>query len=233
MRKPKRHRSGLVRAIACGVLGATVLASGCGSSSKDLKVDILSPVDGSHMNADHVTVRGTVSPGDATVQVLGRDAQVGNGVFTTSVPLHTGQNAIDVVASRSGSAPVSTSVTVVRPTSHSRRKPHTQTTTVIEPAPQTTPAPTPSGSGDWPGGSGYTVILASEGSETAARSTQSQATATGLDAGVLYSSNFRSLRPGYWVVFSGRFTTEGQASQRAVRARELGYGDAYPRFVSP
>jgi cell division protein FtsB len=95
-------------------------------------------------------------------------------------------------------------------------------------------APEPSGSlGDWPGGSGYTAILASLSTESEARADQRQATAAGLDAGVLFSSDFRSLRPGYWVVFSGDFGSVGEAEERVERAQELGYSDAYPRFVSP
>jgi hypothetical protein len=54
-----------------------------------------------------------------------------------------------------------------------------------------------------------------------------------LDAGVLFSSDFRSLRPGYWVVFSGTFSAQPDAARRADRARELGYSSAYPRLVSP
>lgn len=87
--------------------------------------------------------------------------------------------------------------------------------------------------GDWPGGSGYSAMLGAFSSEANARSRQREATEIGLDAGVLYSSNFSSLRPGYWVVFSGTFTSQDEAAARADRARELGYSDAYPRFVSP
>jgi len=110
-----------------------------------------------------------------------------------------------------------------------------------EEAPATAPS-TPTGtgdqehnasSGDWPGGSGFTAILASLSSEAEANSIQAEATAGGLDAGVLYSSNFSSLRPGYWVVFSGVFPDASGAATRTTRAHELGYADAYPRFVSP
>jgi hypothetical protein len=87
--------------------------------------------------------------------------------------------------------------------------------------------------GDWPGGSGFTAILASLPSEAEAASTQADATTRGLDAGVLYSSNFSSLRPGYWVVFSGAFPNASGAAARTRRAHELGFADAYPRFVSP
>jgi hypothetical protein len=86
---------------------------------------------------------------------------------------------------------------------------------------------------DWPGGSGYTTILASLSSEDEALVVQAEATSAGLDAGILLSSDYPSLRPNYWVVFSGTFGGVGEAAERADRARELGYGDAYPRFVSP
>jgi hypothetical protein len=88
------------------------------------------------------------------------------------------------------------------------------------------------GVGDWPGGTGFTAILASVSTEAEARSIQSEATGRGLDAGVLYSSEFSSLRPGYWVVFSGDFPNADGAEARAGHAQELGYADTYPRFVA-
>ena len=86
---------------------------------------------------------------------------------------------------------------------------------------------------DWPGGSAYTVILASLGSEAEASDFQAEARAAGLDAGILNSSDYGSLNPGYWVVFSGTYDSSDGASQRASYAKSLGYSDAYPRFVSP
>lgn len=90
-----------------------------------------------------------------------------------------------------------------------------------------------SGSEDWPGGSAYTAILASLGSESEAIDFQSEARADGLDAGVLNSSEYGSLNPGYWVVFSGTYDSSDGASERASYAKSLGYSSAYPRFVSP
>ncbi len=87
--------------------------------------------------------------------------------------------------------------------------------------------------GDWPGDSAYAAMLGAFSSEWRARARQNEATRRGLDAGVLYSSNFSSLRPGYWVVFSGSFASSSEAAQRAQRAQTLGYSDSYPRFVSP
>lgn len=90
----------------------------------------------------------------------------------------------------------------------------------------------PATSDDWPGGAAYTTILASVQSESEARLIQSKASASGLDAGVLYSTNYRSLRPGYWVVFSGTSPSKQDADELTARAKALGYSDAYPRFVS-
>lgn len=99
-------------------LGASALV-GCGSSSSNtasraVSVHVTAPADGAKVKSDRIDVRGTVSPNDATVQVVGQNAQVGNGVFTASVALHRGRNSIDVVASAPGVAPANTSITVTR-----------------------------------------------------------------------------------------------------------------------
>lgn len=103
------------------------------------------------------------------------------------------------------------------------------------PPSKTYPAPPGSPTGrladEWPGGSGYTTVLASVKSEAEARRIQSHASARGLDAGVLYSNNYRSLRPDYWVVFSGTSPNKQDADRRTDRAKRAGYA-AYPRFVS-
>lgn len=83
-------------------------------ANSSIDVQITAPADGSSLRADRVTVRGTVTPPDAEVQIVGRQAQVGNGVFTASVGLHPGSNTIDVVASMAGAAPASTTITVIR-----------------------------------------------------------------------------------------------------------------------
>jgi hypothetical protein len=87
------------------------------------------------------------------------------------------------------------------------------------------------GSDDWPGGTGFAAILIGL-LNGEADSIQAEATARGLDAGVLHSSDYSSLQPGYWVVFSGDFPNTEDAEARADHAHELGYSDAYPRFVA-
>lgn len=83
-------------------------------ANASVKLDITAPSDGSSMRADRVAVRGTVTPSDATVQILGRSVEVGNGVFAGFVPLHGGANTIDVVASAAGSAPATATITINR-----------------------------------------------------------------------------------------------------------------------
>jgi Glucodextranase, domain B len=96
------------------------LAGGCGSSgdkqesASAARVQVTSPADGSAVRSDRITVRGTVTPPEANVLVLGQPAQVGNGVFTIAVPVHRGQNTIDVVASAKGVTPASTKIVVTR-----------------------------------------------------------------------------------------------------------------------
>ena len=58
-------------------------------------------------------------------------------------------------------------------------------------------------------------------SESAARAIEQRAIGSGLNPGVLYGSNFGSLRPGYWVVFSGVYATQSDAARSAARARNL------------
>jgi Glucodextranase, domain B len=100
-----------------GLLSLVIVACGGSKSAADnssVELQIAAPADGSTLRADRVAVRGTVSPGNATVQILGRSVQVGSGVFAGSVPLHRGANTIDVVASAEGSAPATATITVNR-----------------------------------------------------------------------------------------------------------------------
>jgi hypothetical protein len=122
--------------------------SGCGSSNDKASaahVQITAPVDGSDVRGNRVTVRGTVSPPDAAVQVLGQPAQVGNNLFSSSVALHSGANHIDVVATAPGANPTTTAVTVIR-SGNGKVK--------VTPAPSNTGTATGGGSGGGGGGGG-------------------------------------------------------------------------------
>lgn len=94
---------------ACGGTTTTTTTTG-----GEVSVVVTSPTSGSVIAGNSVTVRGTVSPPAATVQVQGHPAAVGNGVFTAAAELHGGRTTIDVIGSAPGDVPGSTSVVVVQ-----------------------------------------------------------------------------------------------------------------------
>jgi hypothetical protein len=98
----------------------------------------------------------------------------------------------------------------------------------------TTPESTPTG-GDiasWPAGeSGWTVVLASKTSESEARDAAENFSNDGIgDVGVLNSDDFSSLKSGFWVVYSGRYDSQSEASDAldGIDAK-----DAYIRRIVP
>lgn len=93
--------------------------------------------------------------------------------------------------------------------------------------------------GDWPAGlTAWAVIIASKEqdrfTEADARVIADEASAAGvLQTGVLDSSAYPSLNPGYWAVYSGPYTTQDEAEQAAANIRTQGYPEAYAREVAP
>jgi hypothetical protein len=103
------------------------------------------------------------------------------------------------------------------------------------PEPTTTPSPDSGGStgvADWPSGkSGWTVVLASKTSESQANDQAEQFAGEGIsNVGVLHSDDFSSLKPGFWVVFSGQYDSQSEASDAldGIDAK-----DAYIRRIAP
>jgi len=80
-----------------------------------------------------------------------------------------------------------------------------------------------------PGRPLWTVIVGSFETREEAERLGVAMCVSGLSAGVVYSSDFASLAPGYWVTHSGAFSDGGQAAGEAGRLRALGFADAYPR----
>ena len=121
-------------------------------------------------------------------------------------------------------------------------KPRVRTTTVQRTVTVSTPsaasgAPHQSvhatASGTWPAATAaWTVVLKSTSTKAAATQVAANAAASGLsDSGVLLSTEHNSLRPGYWVAFTG-LLTHNDAVTRAAQARAAGFAGAYARFVS-
>jgi hypothetical protein len=124
----KRRSNRLVVIALAGLLSgflAAALLSGCSIGGSDeeqvARVTVTAPTDGSSTKESRITVRGTVAPPEAQVTVMGRSAQVANGVFSVSVPLKTGNNDIDVVATGPDITPGSTTILVKRKSSSSSK----------------------------------------------------------------------------------------------------------------
>jgi hypothetical protein len=109
-----------------------------------------------------------------------------------------------------------------------------------QPASGTLPSPPPAGQGgtvEWPPGEdGWTIALASipqtEGRRAAlvrARTARQRGLAT---VGILDSSRYASLHPGYWVVFTGIYASEAEATSALERARRFSRTATVRRIVS-
>jgi hypothetical protein len=80
--------------------------------------------------------------------------------------------------------------------------------------------------GDWPvGEDGWTVVLASisqtEGRPAAIAHARKALARKLPQVGVLDSSRYASLHPGYWVVFSGLYSSEAEATSALETARRV------------
>jgi hypothetical protein len=110
--------------------------------------------------------------------------------------------------------------------------------TPTAPPPATTTAPRPGSLTPWPvGQSGYTVVLesvpASGNGRALALARARAASKAGLpQVGVLDSSRYSSLHPGYSVVFSGIYDSRGQADQAQAAANAKGFSAAYVRQIT-
>jgi hypothetical protein len=161
----------------------------------------------------------------ATAAIVLADAGAGNSplVATEGGPAHTPTTAPETATVALPSVPTGT------PTG----PPETPT----EPPPATTTAPPPGALIAWPAGqSGHTVVLQSI-PKTAGRSVavaRARAAArSGLpQVGVLDSSLYSSLHPGYYVVFSGIYTARDQAERARSAAAAKGFGAAYARQIT-
>lgn len=161
-------------------------------------------------------------------------ARAGSTIVATDTPVTVGPGA-----------PQGTVPTVL-PTSTLPNAPQPTISTGTLPTPPgapstktaTTPAPSnPNALATWPvGKTGYTLVL--ESLPEAAGRAQAVARARrakqkGLaNVGVLVSSQYSSLHPGYLVVFSGIFGSQQEAAAALATAHGQGYPDAYQTRVT-
>jgi cell division septation protein DedD len=129
---------------------------------------------------------------------------------------------------------------VVQPTA----VPTVTTTSTLPTAPEPTttaphqkPAGPPNGRLSWPANeNGWTIVLVSypkTNGHASARTTASKAAKSGLgEVGILDSSLFASLQPGYFVVFTGIYSSKDDADAAVSTARQAGFGGAYSRQIA-
>jgi len=122
--------------------------------------------------------------------------------------------------------------------------PTTVNTATLPSAPEpgtTTSKPKPfkpkNGRLSWPTNeNGWTIVLVSYpkvNGRPAARDTASRAAKAGLtQVGVLDSSRYASLQPGYFVVFTGIYGSKTDADAAVATARQAGFGGAYSRQIA-
>ncbi len=137
--------------------------------------------------------------------------------------------------------------TVVGDTTQLPTVPTTETVATTAPEPTvptrttatTPPPPQPSRRTltEWPQGrSGWTLVLASlptSAGRPAAVAKAREALQAGVpEVGVLDSSKYSSLHPGYYVVFSGIYPSIGEAQDAVSKAASSGYENAYARRVT-
>ena len=115
-------------------------------------------------------------------------------------------------------------------------------TETVTTAPTTTAAPPPHAGPtsttltEWTRPDGYTLVLASvpkDNGRASAVEVAKRALAQGLPSvGILDSKDFAGLHPGYFVVFSGVYSSESEAGRHLSEATAAGFSAAYARQVT-
>jgi hypothetical protein len=109
--------------------------------------------------------------------------------------------------------------------------------TPTNPPPATTTAPRPGALTSWPAGkSGFTIILESiptRGGRSLAIARARDASRSGLpQVGVLESGRYSSLHPGYYVVFSGIYSSRPEAERARAAVSAKGFRTAYTKEIT-
>jgi hypothetical protein len=161
-----------------------------------------------------------------------RESAAGTAIATTDVPVGPGATRQTVPVASTSTLPGAPQPTITTgPLPTAPGAPSTPGKTTPK------PAQNPNALAAWPSGSsGYTTVLESipvANGKAAAVARARQAKRNGLkDVGVLVSSQFSSLHPGYFVVFSGIFRTQSDATSGVSGAHAKGFPDAYQTRVT-
>ena len=115
--------------------------------------------------------------------------------------------------------------------------PGVDTSTLPKPPEPGSPGAAANGRTAWPAGeNGWTIVLVSYPKalgQTQALATATKAAKKGLnEVGVIDSSEYASLQPGYLVVFTGIYGSKTDADAAVATARQAGFGGAYSREIT-
>jgi len=163
-----------------------------------------------------------------------RASSAGVATATGNVPVGPGQTQGTVPVVSTATVPNAPSVTVT--TGPLPTAPGSPVTKPGATTP-TTPRPNPNALAAWPAQkSGYTIVLESlpvTGGKANALARARRAKQNGLkDVGVLTSSQYSSLHPGYYVVFAGIYGSPAAAAAGVSSAHGRGFPDAYQTRVT-
>ena len=153
----------------------------------------------------------------------------GAGVVSAIWLADRSSSANDTIVATTGVTSIHGTTTAPEPTTT------TPTTTATTPKP---PPPPPAKTlVVWPPGKrGWTIVLDSVpkvNGRAAALAEARQALHVGMkQVGVLDSSSYSSLHPGYYVVFSGIYGTEAEAQSHVIDAHRHSFPQPYPRPIS-
>jgi hypothetical protein len=176
-------------------------------------------------------------PGDWVLRVLLGFVIAVAGATAAIVLADAGAENRTIVATEGGPAHAPTTApetaTVTLPSISTAGPPEVPTA----PPPATTTAPRPGSLIAWPAGqSGFTVVLeslpTSSGRSLAIERARAASRAGLPEVGVLDSSSFSSLHPGYYVVFSGIYSSRSEAEQGRTAAAAKGFRAAYSREIT-
>jgi hypothetical protein len=143
----------------------------------------------------------------------------------------------DRSSSANGTIVATTGETTIHETTTAPEPTTTAPTTTAATTPKPPPPPPAKTLVSWPPGKrGWTIVLDSVpkvNGRAAALAEARQALHVGMkQVGVLDSSRFSSLHPGYYVVFSGIYGTEAEAQSHIIDAHRHNYRQPYPRPIS-
>jgi hypothetical protein len=137
-----------------------------------------------------------------------------------------------------GTSPFGAVTSTITPPEHTTTATTGPTQTGTEPSPPQQKPALPQTLKAWPAGqSGWTVVLQSLPAANGRSFALTQARAaehSGLqDVGIIDSAEYSSLHPGYYVLFTGVYSSFEDANTGVTTARSHGYPRAYPQRITP